>query len=447
MKNLIGVLVVIVFASINLYSENEDIFNMSEDEMFGDTSVMQDSASLVKPASSFENVNSTTASFSGQISSAVGAALSDNFFSERRRNEIDPAAMTIGNLMLDVRLPLGVKGYGSTEITWLADSNKAYMRLQEYFVDVNIAKRAYFRIGKQVLQWGRGEIWNPTDLINVEKKPIQIDLGAREGSYGLKMHVPFGTKWNIYGFVDLNDVSAVDSVAGTVKLETLIGGTEAAIALWKKSGRDPVFGLDFSTTLFDFSITGEVSLTSGDNYLLLKGFDAGKQPGKEAMDQDVVARLCLGATRFIDLLDVDDRLMVHAEYYYNQAGYDDNVIKEYGVGDFINSVTTGGGIEQGDSNVFVNHIAELYEFNNHSRHYAALSAMVSRFIISDMSLSLTGIVNINHGCGMIITGLSYRNMHNYFLGLEVVANVGPDNTEYTFLGNRMSFNVYTGIAF
>jgi hypothetical protein len=413
-------------------------FNMDEDAMFGDTSVIQDSASLVKAASVFENNNSTTASFSGQISSSVGAALSDDYFSERRKNEIDPTAMTVGNLMLDVRLPLGIKGYGNAEITWLADSNKAYVQFQECFVDVNIAKRAYFRIGKQVLQWGRGEIWNPTDLINVEKKPILLDLGAREGSYGLKMHVPFGTKWNIFGFVDLNDVSAVDSVAGTIKLETLIGGTEAAIALWKKSGRDPVFGLDFSTSLFDFSITGEVSLTSGDNYYLLNSLETGKKPEKEAMEQDVVARLCIGATKFIDLLDIDDRLMVHGEYYYNQAGYDHNLIKKYRIGDFITAATESGYIAQVTAMSLSTIISEFYELNNHSRHYAALSAMVSRFLITDMSLSLTGIVNINHGCGMIITGLSYRNMHNYFLGIEVVANVGSDNTEYTFLGNRMS---------
>lgn len=435
----------------NSYSADDDIFKLDEDEMFGDTSLMQDSASVIKSGTSFGVIDSTTASFSGQISSSVGGTLSDDFFSDRSKNEIDPAARTVGNLVLDIRLPLGVKGYGNTEVTWLADSNKAYIQLQECFVDVNVAKRAYFRIGKQVLQWGRGEIWNPTDLINVEKKPIQKDLGAREGSYGIKMHVPFGTKWNIYGFVDLNDVSAVDSVAGTLKLETLIGGTEAALALWKKPGKDPVFGLDFSTSLLDFSITGEVSLTSGSNYHILKSFTPGQPAGKEPIDKDVVARLCVGVSRFIDLLDVDDRLIVHGEYYYNQAGYDGNLIKDYRIGDIVKKMKTGGSSSDNneliDNKLFASQIAEIYEPNNHSRHYAALSASVSKFIISDMSLNLMGIVNMNHGCGMIITGLSYRNMFNYSLGLEVTTYVGPDNTEYTFMGNRMSLNLYTGIDF
>jgi hypothetical protein len=437
----------ITFASVNLYSQNEDIFNMNEDEMFSDTSTMRDSAKVVRPASSFENTDSTKVSFSGQVSSSAGGTLSDEFFDEVNRDEIDPFASTIGNLMLDARLPLGIKGYANSEFTWQADSNKAFFQLQEAFVDVNLAKKAYFRVGKQVLQWGRGEIWNPTDLVNVEKKPILKDLGSREGSYGIKMHIPFGTRWNIYGFADLNNVKNVDSIAGTMKLETLIGGTEVAVALWKKPKKDPVFGLDFSTSILNFSVTGEVSLTSGENYnipteLLPGGFLKVGHP-----KDNVVARACVGITRFVDLLDIDDRMIVHGEYYYNQAGIDGNVIKDYGIGDSVHAIKVNAHNGLKSSSPLVGQILSLYEPNSHSRHYAALSASISKFIISDITLSLMGLVNMNHGCATLISGLYYRNMYNYTLGMELVANVGSDNTEYTFLGNRMSLNVYTGIEF
>ncbi len=447
MKYIICTLALIVFASTNLYSSDEDIFNMNEDEMFSDTSTMKDSASMVKPASSFDNNDSTIVSFSGRISSSVGGALNDDFFDKIDRDQIDPFASTIGNLMLDTRLPLGIKAFANSEFTWLADSNKAYFQLQEAFIDVNVAKKAYFRVGKQVLQWGRGEIWNPTDLVNVEKKPILKDLGSREGSYGIKMHIPFGTRWNIYGFVDLNNVKSVDSIAGTMKLETLIGGTEVAVALWKKSRKDPVFGLDFSTSILDFSVTGEVSLTSGDNYTIPTGLlpDGYLKVGHPK--DDVVARACIGVTRFVDLLDVDDRMIVHGEYYYNQAGIDGNVIRDYGIGDSIHTLKINSSTGMKSVSPFIGQIMSLYEPNSHSRHYAALSASISKFIISDITLSLMGLVNMNHGCATLISGLYYRNMYNYSLGMELVANVGSDNTEYTFLGNRMSLNIYTGIEF
>jgi hypothetical protein len=144
-------------------------------------------------------------------------------------------------------------------------------------------------------------------------------------------------------------------------------------------------------------------------------------------------------------------MLVHGEYYYNQAGFEGNKIKEYGIGDLIKGLKRGdfsSGIDNLEmQQVLSNQIAGIYEPNNHSRHYASLSASISKFIISDMTLRCTGLINMNHGSGMIITGLSYYNMYNYFLGLEVTTNVGPDNTEYTFLGSRMSVNLYTGIAF
>jgi hypothetical protein len=447
MKKIICVLAVIAFASTNLYSEDEDIFNMNEDEMFSDTATMKDSAMVVKPGSSFDNVDSTMVSFSGQVSSSAGGSLSDDFFDKIDRDEIDPFASTIGNMKLDARLPLGIKAFANSEFTWLADSNKALFQLQEAFVDVNVSKKAYFRVGKQVLQWGRGEIWTPTDLVNVEKKPILKDLGSREGSYGLKMHIPFGTQWNVYGFIDLNNIASVDNIAGTMKLETLIGGTEIAVALWKKPRTDPVFGLDFSSSIFDFSVTGEVSLTSGENYDIPTGLLPGGYLKVGHPKDDIVARACIGLTRFVDLLDVDDRMIVHGEYYYNQAGMDGNVIKDYNIGGLLRTIKKNPSDSLNSARPLVGQIMDLYEPNSHSRHYAALSASISKFIISDITFSLMGLVNMNHGCAMLITGLYYRNMHNYTLGMELVANVGRDNTEYTFRGNRMSLNVYTGIEF
>ncbi|HEX2958792.1 MAG TPA: hypothetical protein VHO70_18300 [Chitinispirillaceae bacterium] len=441
------VFAIITSIAFTLFAQDEDLFDLNEDEMFADTSRMTDSATVVKSGSSFGNIDSTNVSFSGQISSSAGGTLNNDFFDQIDRDEIDPFASTIGNLMLDARLPLGIKAYANSEFTWLADSNKAFFQLQEAFVDVNVAKKAYFRVGKQVLQWGRGEIWNPTDLVNVEKKPIQKDLGSREGSYGIKMHLPFGTRWNVYGFVDLNNVTAIDSVAGTMKLETLIGGTEIAVALWKKSRKDPVFGLDFSTSLLDFSLTGEVSLTSGDNYDIPTGLLPGGYLKVGHPKDDVVARACIGLTRFIDLLGIDDRMVVHGEYYYNQAGIDGNVIKDYGIGDSIHAIKVNSRNGLKSVSPLAGQIINLYEPNSHSRHYAALSASISKFIISDITLNLMGLVNMNHGCAMLISGLNYQNMYNYSLGMEFTAYVGGDNTEYTFMGNRMSLNLYTGIAF
>ena len=42
--------------------------------------------------------------------------------------------------------------------------------IKEVFVDFNLANTVYFRAGKQVLKWGTGYFWNPTDLINIEHR-------------------------------------------------------------------------------------------------------------------------------------------------------------------------------------------------------------------------------------------------------------------------------------
>lgn len=118
----------------------------------------------------------------------------------------------IGDLLFDARLPGESKGFGSFELKHDAsinedetDEKQTTFSTKEIFVDFNLKRYVYFRTGKQVLSWGQCYLWNPTDMINIEKKSFLSKLEEREGTYGLKMHIPIGTVINIYGFANMNE--------------------------------------------------------------------------------------------------------------------------------------------------------------------------------------------------------------------------------------------------
>ena len=50
--------------------------------------------------------------------------------------------------------------------------------MQLIAVIYNIAKKVYFRFGKQALKWGRCYLWTPTDLLSEDRKSF-ADMEAR----------------------------------------------------------------------------------------------------------------------------------------------------------------------------------------------------------------------------------------------------------------------------
>ena len=446
--------------------------DIDEDALFSDTAItMVDSASLEVNTSAIDGVDSTMVSFSGEVTGVADATVNRDWFENRDRKGIDPGALMLGDLMLDVRLPFGMKAYADMELNlapsdgglafsnpdnYLAspkDSGLA-VTVPEIFVDANIARKAYFRAGKQVLQWGRSYFWNPTDLVNVEKKPFVEKIGSREGTYGVKAHIPFGTKANIYSFLDMNNLRSIDDLAGAARIEGLFGGVEAGVALWGKRGYDPIFGLDFSATLFSWSITGEMSITSGNNYHVL---DMGKSAVITGDPEDAplvfkdpgsdpVVRLSAGFMQMFELLDVDDRLMVVGEFYFNQIGDNGNVFKKYHVKeklDMVNALPDSSGEKQ----IAYAALSDAFEFNSLSRFYGAFFITVSKFIVSDMTLTMNGLINFNHGCAMLTAGVNYRTLHNFSLGCSLTGVVGPEESEYALTGTGASLRVTTGMSF
>jgi hypothetical protein len=288
-------------------------------------------------------------------------------------------------------------------------------------------------MGKQVLQWGRCYLWNPTDLINIEKKSFLRKIGSRDGAYGLKMHIPFGTEFNIYGYLDARRINRIDSISGTAKFEFLIGKTEMAFSVWGKRGRNPVYAYDVSTGLLNLLINGEIALYQKmDVYGILFNNDI---PILSSEEKEWVPRICLGVSRYFTVNGVPDRLMTIVEMYYNQPGNDQ---RRFPVPLYIlNSDTLVASLLA----------SGLYEPNNFSRFYISFFSSFSRFIISDMTLYVNAIGNINHRCAMITAGLTYKNLHNFSCELLLVGYIGKDRTEYTISNNGLQIQFSAGLSF
>jgi|GEM_PF-564441 len=464
MKRIIKLSIFFIYAVVFTGTFAQDVID--EDMLFADTNSMIDSSEVIDSSITMGNSEKTTAAFSGSVNSVAQFGLSREFLKNLNRHEITPSAYILGNLLLDIRLPKDIKAFANLETTFNADSSDFDVGLQELFIDANVKRKIYFRTGKQVLQWGRCYFWNPTDLINVEKKKLEPDIGYREGAYGIKAHVPFGTKYNLYGFIDMRKMTSVDSVAGAIKGEILLGVTEIGTALWGKKSRKPVFGIDFSTMLADLTISGELSLESGRNYTKIDSLRPG-EPMYEfllraannpdidlnaTIDKKVIAKTCVGISKSFDLMDIKNRVNVISEFFYNQGGVPGDFYDEHDIKETFDTLDAWSRDTNNSNSDGVNEKKKKLQNrfsnpNEFSRYYMSLFLTISKFIVPEMQFQFNTIINFEQHAAMIIGSLQYTTLHNLTLGFVITGAVGSGETEYTLSNSALSARLNLGIAF
>lgn len=289
--------------------------------------------------------------------------------------------------------------------------------IKEIFVDFNIANAVYFRAGKQVLQWGRGYLWNPTDLINIDRKSFSNMSALREGIFGLKTDVVFAREFHLYTFLDLNGVEDLDDIAFSARAEFLAGTVEFGISSWLKYNKIPVYGADISLPIFwDISMTAEASLSWGHNTGKMR-----TDGSTYVMRDELVPRVAVGLSRTFDFMDVDDRIMVNAEFYYNHAGYDDNMFESLSLADLAVFYT------------------DYYESGNYGKYYGALFVTINEFFRKDMTLSVSGMGNFSDLSFIAMASLSIVPVNNFTLTFTATSYLGPDNREFSISVNPESY--------
>lgn len=356
------------------------------------------------------------------------ASTAQNTLNNQLQNNLLIEARARRNTKAVVNLVNNVYAQGRTEQRTFQDTTTgavsrvnetvyADYRFTEAFVDANIARSVYFRAGKQVLVWGRGFFWNPSDVINAELRSATDAFQFREGTYGLRAHVPVGTAFNFYSFTGVGRSTRVEEVLQAFKAEMAVSRAEFAIGVIMAQKKVPTYLFEASTRFLTLDWRSEVTYAYGDNQqrIDVNSFNILNPQTYQLRDQHVFKGV-LSFGRSFEVFDVADRLGINIEYFYNGAGYTDSVFSQ-------NAAVRGYFVQNG-----------LYRPNFYGMHYLGLFVTYAKFLINDLTLGLNGFGNLSDRTFVFSNLFTYVPLFNFTLTWQNNFFTGAPNGEYTVSG-------------
>ena len=207
--------------------------------------------------------------------------------------------------------------------------------LDQLWVNFDLWRTVFVTAGKQHVKWGVGKFWNPTDYLHpVRRDPLAV-FDVREGTPMVKLHLPWEKRgWNLYGVMFLEDVAGqhrptdrVGRIAGGGRAELVLGTAELGLDALLQDGRDPRFGVDLSGGLGDFDLYVEAALRRGiDGSRWRPGTDPDDASGYVRDDPKGFTPQVVAGGSWSAKYSDEDAITLGAEYFYNEAGYEDRGI-------------------------------------------------------------------------------------------------------------------------
>jgi hypothetical protein len=448
-KFLQSVFSILALFCLLIFSNSAIAETVDEDAIFSEDKTVADSKTVLNEKTA-QSIEKESVSFTGFLNSRTSYDMSREWLKDEKDGYDKNTFLSYfqSNYSLDVRLRKNMKGFanaslnyfpagtqvtekvthtpiplgsGPTQDDYETKTEYVIFHVEELFADINFNRIAYLRVGKQFLKWGTGILWTPSDLINVDKKNILDPSQVREGTYGAKLSIPFGTVANFYTFANMNNANNVDQLSSASKMEVLIGKTEVSVSVLARKGSVPVYGFDFSSRLFTLDIHGEASTSYGDPEKRLnsnKLYTSHEPMPTYKRDNKWITCASFGFGRSFEFLDIADRIRIDAEFFYNGRGYKDDIF------------------ERQDAVFFVRN--GLYTPNYYGIYYGGLFLTYNRLFIQDLNFSLYYIRNISDESSVISGNFAYNYEYNVSLNLTVNGYLGKQNREYTIGMNSSS---------
>lgn len=380
-----------------------------EESSFGDSFLVDESDNEMSIADITAELLKESVSFTGDFKASGSYSDYDN---TPASGNVDSSI--VSNLNIDVRLKEGVKAYTSLKLSKSNNDtiNTDFVKLNEMFFDFNVEDKVYVRAGKQNLAWGRGYFFNPTDLINIEKKSLDDVSGQREGNFGVKAHIPIGFSKNFYTYIQLEDKILAKDMSLALKYEFLVKNNEFSVAtvLRNPDKYDPVIAADFAGSWGKAQTFGEFLLQNGDKITYYKN-------GADVKLKDkLVLQGTLGYSRTFDRGAEEDKKTINLiqEAYYNGAGYSKKGKEGF-------PVSTGS-------------MSPFYNPYSDGIYYLANFVTINKFIHKDLTLGINALSNLSDNVHQVGGNLSYKLNEEVNLGTNLNTFLGEQGA----LSNNIS---------
>ena len=209
------------------------------------------------------------------------------------------------------------------------------VQLDQLWLRFDLYRTVFVTAGKQRIRWGSGRLWNPTDFLNQQRlNPISL-FDIRLGVPLVKFHLPIESLgWNFYAVANLDEADQLRRVGGAARAEFLLGNTELSVSAALRDGDARRFGIDVTAPLWDLDVRLEFAVVNGDPTPRFAPFQtdalpvtspddvADLVPLPESRVDDWIPQLVAGAELAVRYSD-EDSVIFGAEYFFNDAGYDD----------------------------------------------------------------------------------------------------------------------------
>ncbi|MBW1810994.1 MAG: hypothetical protein JRJ87_22585 [Deltaproteobacteria bacterium] len=194
--------------------------------------------------------------------------------------------------------------------------------LDQLWLKFDIGRVAYITVGRQVIRWGSGRFWNPTDFLNQQHRDPLATFDERLGVSLIKVHIPVESLgWNFYAVANLDGATTPEEVGGALRAEFLFGSNELAVSAAYRKDQPLRLGLDISSAVWEFDLRVEAAVVHGDKTPYWRGrFDMLNLvfPEEYSREDDWIPQLTAGAEVAIMYSD-QDSLIIGVEYFYNDA--------------------------------------------------------------------------------------------------------------------------------
>ncbi|MDP2315790.1 MAG: hypothetical protein Q8P41_23030 [Pseudomonadota bacterium] len=209
--------------------------------------------------------------------------------------------------------------------------------LDQMWLNFDVGRKVFITVGRQRVKWGAGRFWNPTDFLQPSRLDPLAFFDERTGVGLVKVHVPIErTGTNLYAFADIEGADAIDQVGAAWRLEQVVGTTEVALSGSVGKDRPTRLGAQVSTAVWILDLKAEAAITHGLTTTFYRGgFDWGpldddgaasfltiETPESYTREDEWIPQVVAGLEFPIRYSD-EDSVTIGAEYFYNDAGYDD----------------------------------------------------------------------------------------------------------------------------